>query len=262
MIGSMKGHPDTFYERKITLRTAGKELEVDLYSDEAFRALAQLWIRAGWQRRISYEITWLGIPIIQLPEDIVMMQELIWKVKPDVFIETGTAHGGTAVLYASMLELLGKGHVVSVDVEIRKHNQLAIQSHPMSKRITLIEGSSIDETVVSKIRKMIRPEDKVLVALDSNHKYAHVLQELKKYSPLVTPGSYIVVFDSVMEILVDAPSGMSEWATDSPAAAIRDFLVEHPEFEVDPYYNRLAVTYCPSGFLKRRSIEPIALTDR
>ena len=251
----MSGRLDTLYERIITLRAAGKKFEVDLYSDQAFRALSQLWIRSGWQRKISYEITWLGIPIIQLPEDIMMMQELIWKVRPDVIVETGTAHGGTAVLYASMLELLEKGRVISVDIEIRRQNQLAIQSHPMSKRITLIEGSSTDEAVVSKIRKMICAEDKVLVTLDSNHTYVHVSQELKQYAPLVTPGSYIVVFDSVMEILIDAPSGKPEWATDSPAAAIRDFLLGHPEFEADSYYNRLTATYCPRGFLKRKSLE-------
>jgi cephalosporin hydroxylase len=251
----MKDYSDAFYDRKITLRAGGKEQEVDLYSDEAFHALSQLWIRSGWQKKISYEFTWLGIPIIQLPEDILVMQELIWKVKPDLIIETGTAHGGTAVLYASMLELLGKGQVISIDIEIRKYNRLAIQAHSMSKHITLIEGSSVDEAVVTKVQKMIRREDKVLVALDSNHNRAHVRRELEEYAPLVTPESYIVVFDGVLEILFDAPSGRSEWATDNPAAAIRDFLAEHPEFEADPYYNRLTVTYCPSGFLRRKRIE-------
>ena len=243
---------NAFYDRRIRLWVAGKELEADIYSDEGFHALAQLWIRSGWQRKISYEITWLGIPMIQLPEDILMIQELIYKVRPDVIVETGTAHGGTAVFYASMLELLEKGHVISIDIEVRKHNHLAIQAHPMSKHITLIEGSSTDETVVAQVRQMIRPEDKVLVALDSSHTYAHVREEMEKYSKLVTPGSYMVVFDGVMEILTDAPSGSPQWAMDSPMAAIRDFLAEHEEFEVDPYYNRLGVTYCPDGFLRRK----------
>jgi cephalosporin hydroxylase len=181
-----------------------------------------------------------------------MMQELLYKIKPDVVVETGTAHGGTAVFYASILELLGNGHVISVDIEIREHNRSAIEAHAMRERITLIEGSSTDEMVVAQVRKMLRPNDKVVVALDSNHTYSHVRLELEKYSRLVTPGSYIVVFDGVMEILTDAPSGKLEWTTDSPVAAIRDFLSGHMEFEVDPYYNRVGVTYCQEGFLRRK----------
>jgi cephalosporin hydroxylase len=233
-------------------RPSGTE-EVGIYSEEGFRILSSLWTRSGWQRKLSYEPTWLGIPIIQLPEDILMMQELIYKVRPDVVVETGTAHGGTAVLYASVLELLGKGHVVSIDIEIRKYNRLAIEAHPMSKRITLIEGSSTDDSVVAQVRQLIHPQDAVLVALDSNHTHAHVSEELEKYSHLVTAGSYIVVFDGVMEVLTDAPSGSPSWATDSPGAAMRDFLAEHEEFEADLYYNRLEVTYCPSGFLRRKA---------
>lgn len=233
------------------LRIDGKEQKLDLYSEDDFSALAQLWIRSSWQRRISYQLTWLGIPIIQLPEDILMMQELIYKVRPDVIVETGTAHGGTAVFYASILELLGKGRVISIDVEIRDHNRLAIQAHPMNKRITLVEGDSVDDALVERVRKMIQTGDKVLVALDSNHAYAHVRKELDKYAPLVTPGSWLVVFDGVMEILTDAPDGKPEWARDSPAGAVRDFLSKHPEFEADPCFNRLAVTYCPGGFLRK-----------
>ena len=237
----------------------GVEQEVDIYSKEGFHILSNLWTRSNWQHKLSYEVTWLGIPIIQLPEDILMMQELIYKVRPDVIVETGTAHGGTAIFYSSILETLGKGHVISIDIEIRKYNRLAIQAHPMSKRISLIEGSSTDEAIATQVRQMIHPADKVLVALDSNHTYAHVLQELEKFSPLVTLGSYIVVFDGVMEMLTDAPSGKPEWASNNPAAAVRDFLAEHPEFEVDPYYNRLSVTYCPNGFLQRKMKEGNAL---
>lgn len=225
---------------------------IDIYSEEGFKLLAELWLKSSWQHKISYELTWLGIPIIQLPTDILMTQELICKVRPDVIVETGTAHGGSAVFYASILELLGKGQVVSIDIEIRKYNRLVIQSHPMSKRITLIEGSSTDDNVLRQVRQLIRPQDTVLVALDSDHTYAHVREEMEKYSKLVTSNSYMVVFDGVMEVLTDAPSGSPSWATDSPAAAIRDFLAEHKEFEVDPYYNRLKVTYCPGGFLRRK----------
>ncbi len=225
--------------------------EVDIYSPEGYRLLTELWVKAAWQQRISYDLTWLGIPIIQLPEDMIMMQELIYRVRPDVVVETGVAHGGSAVLYASLLELLGKGRVMSIDVEIRKHNRLAIQSHPMSRRISLIEGSSTDAAVGRQVRDAIRPRDVVMVVLDSNHTLRHVRQEMELYSPLVTPGSYLVAFDGVMEQLADVPDGSPEWAHDSPAAAIRDFLATHKEFEVDPYYNRLRVTYCPGGFLRR-----------
>lgn len=243
------------YDRRVILQMAGRQIETDIYSEDGFNALAELWTRSAWQRRISYRLTWMGIPIIQLPEDILMMHELICKVKPDVIVETGTAHGGTAIFYASMLELLGKGHVISVDIEIRKNNRLAIQAHPMSSRITLLEGSSTDEIVVAKVREMIRTGDRVLVALDSNHSFDHVRLELEKYAPLVTPGSYIVVFDGVMRILADAPSGKWEWASDNPSLAAEDFLGRHPEFEIDPYYNRMAATYCPGGFLRRKGSE-------
>ncbi len=226
--------------------------EVDIYTEEGFRVLSNLWTRSGWQRRLSYELTWLGVPIIQLPEDLVMMQELIYKVRPEVIVETGTAHGGTAVFYASMLELLGKGRVISIDVEIRKYNRLAIQAHPMSRRIALLEGSSTDERLVSQVRGMIPSQAVVLVALDSNHTYAHVRRELEQYASLVTEGSYLVVFDGVMEWLTDAPNGKPEWARDNPAAAVRDFVATHREFVVDPYYHRLGVTYCQEGFLKRQ----------
>jgi cephalosporin hydroxylase len=236
----------------IVVGTDAGSRAVNIYSEEGYRLLTELWLKASWQYKISYELTWSGIPIIQLPEDILMMQELIYKVRPDVIVETGTAHGGTAVFYASMLELIGRGHVISIDVEIRRHNRLAIQAHPMSKRISLIEGSSVDGDVVARVRELTRSPQVVLVALDSNHSYAHTRQELESYAPMVTPGSYIVVFDSVMEILAGCPNGSPSWTTDSPAVAIRDFLAGHEEFEVDPYYNRLGVTYCPGGFLRRK----------
>ncbi len=237
--------------RKITVNTPQGARELDIYTLEGFDALSNLFTRSGWQHKISYEPTWLGIPIIQTPEDIVMMQELIWKVRPDVIVECGVAHGGALVLYASILELLGKGHVIGVDVEIRKYNRLALQSHPMSRRFTLIEGSSVDESTVAQVRELIRPDDRVLVALDSNHTMEHVAKELSLYSPLVTPDSYLVVFDGVMQVLTDAPGGSPAWETDNPWRAVEEFLGENAEFEIDPYYNRLRVTHCPGGFLRR-----------
>lgn len=238
-------------ERMFEIRTATGRRKIDIYSKEGYELLARLWTRAGWEQKSSYNVTWLGIPIIQLPEDILVLQELIYKIRPDWIIETGTAHGGAAVFYASLLELLGRGHVISVDVEIRKYNRLAIQSHPMSRRITLIESPSTAPKTMAAIRKRVKPKDSVLVMLDSKHTKAHVRRELELYSKWVTPGSYIVVFDGVMEWVADAPRGKPEWKRDNPTAAIRSFLKSHPQFVVDPDYNRLSVTYCPGGFLKR-----------
>jgi cephalosporin hydroxylase len=235
----------------ITVHTDKGPQELDIYSEEGFVALANLFTRSGWQRRISYEPTWLGIPIIQTPEDMVMMQELLWKVRPDIVIECGVAHGGALVLYASILDLIGKGQVIGVDVEIRKYNRLALQSHPLSKRFTLIEGSSVEQSTLDQVRELIRPDDTVLVALDSNHTLDHVYRELEMYAPLVTPDSYVVVFDGVMEVLGDAPGGSPAWDRDNPWHAVTRFLDANPEFVVDPYYNRLKVTHCPGGFLKR-----------
>lgn len=250
----MKDIPELFESRlkpTITVQTAEGPRELDIYSEEGFVALSNLFTRSGWQRRISYEPTWLGIPIIQTPEDMVMMQELIWKVRPDIVIECGVAHGGALVMYASILDLLGKGHVIGVDVEIRKYNRLALQSHPLSRRFTLIEGSSVEEPTLGQVKDLIHPDDTVLVALDSNHTMAHVARELEMYGPLVTPDSYMVVFDGVMQVLTDAPGGSPTWETDNPWHAVRQFVDANEDFEVDPYYNRLKVTHCPGGFLKR-----------
>lgn len=236
---------------KIHVTTPQGPRQVDIYHPEGYAVLSNLWTRSGWQHKASYEVTWLGIPIIQTPEDILMMQELIWKTRPDVVIESGVAHGGSLILYSSMLELLGKGRVIGIDVEIRKYNRLAIQSHPMSKRVTLLEGSSVDAATVAWVESLIRPGESVLVTLDSNHSAAHVRQELALYSRMVTAGSYLVVFDGVMQVLTDAPGGSPEWDRDNPWRAIQDFLRANDDFEVDPYYNRLKVTYCPGGFLRR-----------
>jgi cephalosporin hydroxylase len=237
--------------RTIKVQTAEGERELDIYTPEGFRALANLWTRSNWQHKLSYEVTWLGIPIIQLPEDILMIQELIWKNRPDVIVESGVAHGGALVLYASLLELLGRGRVVGVDIEIRKYNRLAIESHPTSKRITLIEGSSTDAATVDAVKALIRPGERVMVMLDSNHTRDHVRTELELYAPLVGPGGYVVVFDEVMPMVADAPNGKPTWDADNPETAVRDFLASHPEFEIDRAYERLSATYCHGGFLRR-----------
>src|SRR5216684_2943755 len=167
-------------------------------------------------------------------------------------IKVNSANGSRElVLYASILDLIGKGRVIGVDVEIRKYNRLALQSHPLSRRFTLVEGSSVDPATADQLREMIQPDERVLVALDSNHSAAHVAKELEMYAPMVTPDSYLVVFDGVMQVLTDAPGGSPDWDKDNPWQAVQEFLDRNDEFEVDPYYNRLKVTYCPGGFLKR-----------
>lgn len=247
MTDSLARQPD----RLITIQTAAGPQEIDIYTAEGFAVVADLFTRSGWQRKLSYEVTWLGIPIIQLPEDILMVQELVWKLRPDVIIESGVAHGGALVLYASILELLGRGRVIGVDIEIRKYNRLAIESHPMARRITLVEGSSTDPATVADIRDLVQVGERTMVMLDSNHSRAHVARELELYGPMVTPGSYLVVFDEVMPMVADAPNGQPSWTDDNPLEAVTGFLAVHPEFEVDRSYERLATTYCRSGFLRR-----------
>lgn len=219
---------------------------------EALIKDSKQWVKTGWTNKISYEVTWLGIPLIQLPEDIIIMQELIFNVKPDIVIESGIAHGGSLIFYSSLLELLGKGKVIGVDIEIRKHNREAIEKHPMSKRIILIEGSSTDPAVIKKVAEQIEPDSTVLICLDSNHTKAHVLEELKAYSDFVTSGSYIVVFDTIMPDLVGVPGSQKNWDRDNPMEAIREFLKISNDFEIDKSYNKLFVSYCPNGFLRRK----------
>ena len=219
---------------------------------KALKKDSKQWIRTGWTNKISYENTWLGVPIIQLPEDIIIVQELIFNVKPDIVIESGIAHGGSLILYSSLLELLGNGKVIGVDIEIRKHNREAIEKHPMSKRIILIEGSSTDPVVIKKVAEQIDPGSTVLIGIDSNHTKAHVLEELKAYSDFVTSGSYIVVFDTIMPDLVGVPGSQKSWDEDNPLEAIKEFLKINSDFEIDTEYNKQFVSYCPNGFLRRK----------
>jgi cephalosporin hydroxylase len=230
--------------------------DVGLYTDEGFALLADLWLKVTCERRLMYEPTWLGIPIIQYPDDIVMMQELIWNVRPDLIIETGVAHGGSAVFYASMLELLGSGRVLGIDVEIRTHNRVAIEGHRLSPRIELLERSSLDPAAVERARAASRQAKTTMVVLDSKHSYDHVRQELALYGPLVTPGSYLVAMDGAQGQVWDIPSGKAEWREDNPLRAIDAFISENrAEWEVDDHYTRLVVTSNPRGYLRRKNID-------
>ncbi|MBS1606192.1 MAG: cephalosporin hydroxylase family protein, partial [Bacteroidetes bacterium] len=199
--------------------------------------------------------SWMGRPIIQFPQDMIAVQELIWNIKPDLIIETGIAHGGSIIFYASLLELLGKGEVLGVDIDIRQHNREEIEKHPMFKRIKMIQGSSISEEVINQVKEIAAKHQTVMVLLDSNHTHDHVLRELQLYAPLVTTGSYIVVFDTIVEFLPAdfLPSQPRPWGPgNNPWTAAQAFLREHPNFEIDRTIdNKVLVSVAPEGYLKR-----------
>jgi len=217
----------------------------------------------------SYNFEWLSRPIIQYPQDIVAAQEIIWKIKPDLVIETGIAHGGSLILSASLLALLDyseasdqgnlidprnpKRKVIGIDVDIREHNRKALDDHFLRNRLILIEGSSISESVIKQVTELTKEYNKVMVLLDSNHTHQHVLAELKAYAPLVTSGSYCVVFDSVIEDLPNELCEEKQWGVgDNPKTAVREFLQTNSEFYVDiEIENKLIITVAPHGYLKR-----------
>lgn len=230
--------------------------EIDIYASDGFRLLTGLWMKSAVQCRLMYEPTWLGMSIIQFPEDVVMMQELIWRIRPEVIVETGVAHGGSAIFYASMLELLGRGRVIAVDIEIRQQNRLAIDSHPLGRRVELLEGSSVDPGTRQVVFSRIKPWERVLVVLDSNHSRDHVAAEMEAYGPLVAPGSYMVVMDGAQALMSSIPRGRPDWAHDNPLAAIDEFVARRPEWEIDPVFTRLGITSNPSGFLRRLRVGP------
>jgi cephalosporin hydroxylase len=227
-------------------------------SPEAFRLISKAWVRSGWDAKYVYGFSWMGRPVIQLPEDMIRIQELIYRVSPDVLIETGIAHGGSLVFYASLFKAIGKGRVVGVDVEIRPHNRAAIEAHAMAECITMIEGSSIEAEVVAQVRDCIRPGERGLVILDSNHTRAHVLAELGAYAEFVAIDSYIVACDGIMQDVVGAPRTSPGWVTDNPQSAVRDFLsarsdfvLEEPAFPFNEGQIVERVTYWPNAFLRR-----------
>jgi cephalosporin hydroxylase len=230
----------------------------DFASAEAFAALSHAWLQCGWDTKHVYGFSWMGRPIIQLPDDLVRIQEVVWQVQPDVIVETGVAHGGSLIFYASLCKAIGRGRVIGVDIEIRPHNRKAIEAHPLFPLITLVEGSSVAPEVVAGISAQIKPGERVLVLLDSNHGKAHVLAELDAYAPLVTPGSYIVAMDGIMEQVVGAPRTQPDWTWNNPRQAVREWLPRHPEFVLEeprwPFNEGLVkerVTYWPDAFLRR-----------
>ena len=221
--------------------------------DSEFRALTRDWFLRSCKHRYSYNFKWLGRPIIQYPQDVVALQEILWEVRPDLVIETGVAHGGSLILSASILELLGgNGQVVGIDIEIRRHNLEAIQNHALAKRLQLIEGSSIAPDVFERVRALAQNRSRVLVVLDSNHTYQHVREELRLYSALVRKGSYLIVFDTVVDDMPSAFFADRPWGPgNSPKTAVREFLAMNDRFVIDEDIQaKLAVTVAPDGYLK------------
>jgi cephalosporin hydroxylase len=237
--------------------------------DVEFQALSRDWLEASMGRQYVYNFHCMGRPIIQYPQDMVAMQELIWTVRPDLIIETGIAHGGSLVLSASMLALLdmtdaiqsrttidpkvSRRKVIGVDIDIRAHNRAAIEAHPMASRIQMIQGSSIAPDVIDQVKSAAAGFQRVLVCLDSMHTHDHVLSELQAYAPLVSPGSYCVVFDTFVEDMPERFFSNRPWDVgNNPKTAVWQYLKAHPEFEIDKSIpNKLMVTVAPDGFLKR-----------
>jgi cephalosporin hydroxylase len=237
----------------------GREIEVHpLSSAEAFSEISRVWLKSGWFAKHVYSFTWLGRPIIQLPEDIVRIQEVICRVRPEIIVETGVAHGGSLVFYASLLRLLGGGRVIGVDVEIRPHNRRAIESHELAPLITLVEGSSTSPQAVSQVRDLVGTGKRVLVVLDSKHTKDHVLDELRAYAPMISVGSYVIAADGIKELVAGGPGTQPDWVWNNPKAAaaefvagISDYVIEEPDFSFNEGSVRHWISHWSGGFVKR-----------
>jgi cephalosporin hydroxylase len=250
---------------KFTIDTEANKLTladgrtVPLYDKEAFELLSEIWLKLSWVLKYSYTFTWMGRPIIQHPEDMVRLQEVVYFLKPDIIIETGIAHGGSLILSASLMKAMGHGRlIVGVDIEIRSHNRKAIEAHELFPMIRLIEGDSTAPDVVAQAASHIRPGDKILVILDSDHSRGHVRKELEAYHHLVTPGSYIVATDGIMRHVSDTPRGNPSWKHDNPSQAAHDFVAKHAQFVIEQPVWRFnessldkVITCWPDAWVKR-----------
>jgi cephalosporin hydroxylase len=243
---------------EVIVRDGGNEARFPLQSAAGFAAASRAWLRAGWDAKYVYGFTWLGRPVIQLPDDLMRVQEVIYSVAPEVIIETGVAHGGSLVFYASLMAAMDRGRVIGVDIEIRPHSRAAIEAHPLSSRITLIEADSILPETVDRVAAEIGAAGPVMVVLDSKHGKDHVLAELRLYSRFVTVGSYIIAADGIMEHLAGAPRTGTDWAWNNPRRAVLQFVEENPDFVISepprPFNEGIAdlrVTYWPDGYLRR-----------
>lgn len=236
----------------------GEETRIPLYSQEGFKLLSAIWLKQEWNQLHWQSFSWMGFPILQFPEDLLRLQEVIVSLKPDVIIETGTYRCGTAIFFASLCRLAGKGRVISIDKEIASAARQAVEQSSFSDLITLIEGDSTSDDVIKRIRNSVKPDKKVFVFLDSDHSKTHVLHELNAYAAMVTPESYIVAADGVMRSLADTPRGHKEWKDDNPTVAAQEFVKNHPEFKIErpqALFNDQCVveelTYWPGAWIKR-----------
>lgn len=243
----------------VVISEGTRRSEYNIGSREAFSILSRLWLRSGWDNKYVYSFTWLGRPIIQLPEDMIRIQEVIYAQQPDVIVETGVAHGGSLIFYASLCKAMEKGRVIGIDIEIRPHNRAAIEAHALAPFIRLIEGSSIDPSVVQQVAKQIRPGERTIVLLDSCHTKEHVLAELNAYAPMISVGSYIVAMDGIMQDVAGAPRTAPDWKWNNPRQAALDFVAANPEFIIEepPFlFNEGTVaervTYWPGAWLRRK----------
>jgi cephalosporin hydroxylase len=228
-------------------------------SKEGFKIISDLWLKSGWETKYVYSFAWMGRPIIQLPEDMIRIQEVIFNVKPDVIIETGIAHGGSLIFYATLCKVMEKGRVIGIDIEIRPHNRIAIENHFLyNDFIEMIEGSSTSEDIIKQVQSKIKENEKVLILLDSNHSKQHVMNELNAYAPMVSLNSYIVATDGIMELVQGLDRTEDDWDWNNPkAAAIEfvrnnpNFIIEEPKFQFNESFIEERITYWPFSFIKR-----------
>lgn len=245
--------------KTLEIEETGKSRSMPLYSKEAFELISHQWLKVGWDQKYPYTFSWMGRPIIQLPEDMVRTQEVVYRVKPDVIVETGVAHGGSLIYYASLFKAMGHGRVIGIDIEIRPHNRKAIEAHELAEYITLVEGSSTAPDIVAKVKALVKPGETAMVILDSNHTKQHVADELEAYHDLVASGSYIVATDGSMKDLYDVPRGSPDWEWNHPTAAAAEFAQKHPEFILEQPswpFNESGldsnITHWPGAWLRKK----------
>ena len=238
-------------DKSLEFKKRNKKKIQQMSKDKNLKEISEKWFLESYQYEYSYHFNWLGRPIIQYPQDMIAIQEIIWKYKPDIIIETGIAHGGSLIFSASMLELIGKGEVIGIDIDIRKHNEKEIKKHSLYKRIKMLEGSSINKKIRDKVYDFAKNK-KVMIFLDSHHTEKHVSKELEFYSPLVTKGGYLVVFDTIIEDLPDKYVKNRDWGkNNSPKSAVKKFLKNNNRFKIDKdIEKKLLITAATSGYLK------------
>jgi len=246
--------------KTLTFDEDGVHREIPLFSPKAYEVLSRQWLRVGWALGSYHTFSWAGQPMLQLPEDVLRLQEVVYQIQPEVIVETGVCSGGSLLFHATLCEAIGKGRVIGIDIQIPKEVREAVEANRLAHRITMIEGDSASPEIVGAVRDLVGNTAPVMVILDSDHSRAHVLRELEAYAPLVTPGSCMLAEDGVMRDLADVPRGRPEWTKDNPTEAAREFAAAHPEFELRvPAWKfnfgglRRNITYWPDGWLWRRS---------